>query len=156
MRNDFALYGKFKLQIKIFFRGISNVHSTPYVNNTFKWWLWLFSKFASHHWATHSKWMPRFWNCFVNPHFSDAYQDHTHTCHVCLVTFITTLCHMQNMVSLTITKSTRTLLGKKKRENDNRGVYILCVSTNKGAQQTFYGCVFPMQQYSYNALATTP
>jgi hypothetical protein len=56
------------------------------------------------------------------------------------------------MVSLTITTSTRTLLGEKKRENDSKGVCILCVSTNKGAQQTFHGCVFPMQQYSYNAL----
>jgi hypothetical protein len=63
---------------------------------------------------------------------------------------------MQNMVSLTIAKYTRRLLGEKKRENDKRGVCILYVSMNKGAQQTFHGCVFPMQQYSYNALGTTP
>jgi len=50
----------------------------------------------------------------------------------------------------------KNIVDKKKRENDSRGVCILCVSTNKGAQQTFHGFVFPMQQYLYNALATTP
>jgi hypothetical protein len=51
----------------------------------------------------------------------------------------------------------KNIVGQKEKENEySRGVCILCVSMDKGAQQTFHGCVFPMQQYSYNALTITP